>query len=301
MNCYLILGGTGLIGSALCRHLLAQGHQVIVMSRDRNKVKIQFDSKVLPIESLSEIHSEIVIDTVINLAGEPIADKPWTQKRKALIESSRITLTQTLVEWLAARKQKPKTLISGSAVGWYGDGRDVILTEQSGFNDEYTHRLCDKWEKKALQASQLGIRVCIIRTGLVLSAEGGILKKMLLPFKLGLGGKIGSGEQYMPWVHIDDMVALLDFLIANEQLRGIFNACSPNSVTNRVFTQTLAQALHRYALVPMPAWLLKALLGEMSCLLLTGQRTIPKRIIGSGFRFTHLELGLALNTLLTKN
>ncbi len=300
MKCYLILGGTGLIGSAMCKHLLDQGHQVMVMSRDPDKVKAQFEMKVCPIRSLSEIRPDVVIDVVINLAGEAIADRRWSKKHKGVIESSRIGLTEKLVEWLSAREQKPECLISGSAVGWYGDGGDKILIEQSTFNDEYTHRLCDEWEQRALRAASLGIRVCIIRTGLVLSANGGILKKMSQPIKFGVGGRLGSGDQYMPWIHIDDMVAILDFLVVNEQLKGVFNACSPNPVSNRVFTKILAKTMRRYALLAVPACLLKILLGEMSRLLLTGQRAIPKHMVDNGFRFTYPELAPALSALLIK-
>jgi uncharacterized protein (TIGR01777 family) len=239
------------------------------------------------------------IDVVINLAGEPIANARWTNKRKALLASSRIKLTRELVDWMIQRRQKAECLISGSAVGWYGDGGDKVLTEQSEYDDEYTHQLCDAWEKQALRAGQVGIRVCIVRTGLVLAATGGVLQKMLLPFKLGLGGRLGSGQQYMPWLHISDMINVIEFLVTNEQLKDVFNACSPNPVTNQVFTQELAKHLHRYAFLPAPAWLLKIALGEMSRLLLTGQRAIPQQLMAHGFSFSYSELAPALSNILT--
>jgi len=299
MKNILITGGTGLIGSALCDLLVSQNHHVTVLSRHPKMVKDRCGQQVKGIQSLADIDAEIKIDWVVNLAGEPIADKPWTKKRKAALEKSRIDLTIHLVDWIAQRKHAPECLISGSAVGWYGDGGNTVLTEQSDFVDEYTHQLCEGWEQQALRASRFGVRVCTVRTGLVLAANGGFLHKMLLPFKLGLGGRLGSGQQYMPWVHIKDMVNLLAFLANNNQAEGPFNANSPNPVSNKLFTKTLADVLHRYAFIPVPAWLLKALLGEMSGLLLTGQRTIPEKAQAMGFHFFYTDLKLALTDVLT--
>ena len=299
MKHYLITGGTGLIGSALCHHLVAADNAVTVLSRRPSTVEDKCSVGIKAVQSLTEIAPDTTIDIVINLAGEPIANARWTDKRKNLLESSRIDLTSNLVDWISSRKQKPECLVSGSAVGWYGDGGDQTLTEQSDFHDEYTHRLCDAWEKQALQAShQMGIRVCIVRTGLVLSSKGGVLQKMLLPFKLGLGGRLGNGEQYMPWIHILDMIRLLNFLAINKQLKGVFNACSPNPVTNQEFTIELTKQLHRYELFSAPVWALKIALGEMSRLLLTGQRAIPQRAIANGFSFVHPELRPALKSIL---
>lgn len=228
MKHILITGGTGLIGSALCELLVSQHHHVTVLSRHPETVKDKCGKQVKGIQSLSDIDDETTIDWVFNLAGEPIADKPWTKKRKAVLEASRIDLTRQLVDWIMERTHAPDCLISGSAVGWYGDGKDTVLTEQSGFADEYSHQLCNAWEQQALRASQVGVRVCTVRTGLVLASTGGFLHKMLLPFKLGLGGKLGSGQQYMPWVHINDMVHLLAFLADSVKAQGPFNASSPN-------------------------------------------------------------------------
>ena len=299
MKNILITGGTGLIGSALCKLLVGQNHHVTVLSRNPEKVKDKFGKQVKGIQSLTEIDDDMSIDWVFNLAGEPIADKPWTKKRKATLEESRIDLTRQLVDWMAERRYAPECLISGSALGWYGDGGNTVLTEQSDFTDEYTHQLCEAWEQQALRASQFDVRVCTVRTGLVLASNGGFLHKMLLPFKLGLGGRLSSGQQYMPWVHIKDMVNLLSFLASNNQADGPFNANSPNPVSNKLFTKTLADVLHRYAFIPIPAWLLKALLGEMSGLLLTGQRTIPEKTQAMGFHFFYPDLKLALTDVLT--
>lgn len=300
MKHFLITGGTGLIGSALCKHLINQDHQVTVLSRTPKKVTSKCGQQVKGIKYLTEISTDTQIDIVINLAGEPIADSRWTKKRKAVLEMSRIDLTRNLVDWLNHRQKKPECLISGSAIGWYGDRGNSILTEQSSYHDEYTHQLCDAWEREALHAKQHGIRVCIARTGLVLASKGGFLQKMLLPFKLGLGGRLGDGQQFMSWIHISDMVNFLEFLALNVQLEGIFNACSPSPVTNRTFTQTLAQQLHRPAFLPLPAWILNIILGEMSCLLLKGQRALPKKAQAMGFQFHYTDFNVALPNIINR-
>jgi uncharacterized protein len=300
MQHYLITGGTGLIGSALCKHLIAQDHEVTVLSRTPEKVTSKCGHRVKGVQDLTEISADTQIDIVINLAGAPIADRRWTKKRKAVLEMSRIELTHNLVGWLIHRQKKPECLISGSAVGWYGDGGNSILTEQSSYHDEYTHQLCDTWEKEALRAEQSGIRVCLVRTGLVLASKGGFLQKMLLPFKLGLGGRLGDGQQFMSWIHISDMVNFLEFMTTNVQLKGVFNACSPSPITNKIFTQKLAQQLHRPAFLPLPSWILKIILGEMSCLLLKGQRALPKKAQTTGFQFHYTDLNLALANILSR-
>jgi uncharacterized protein (TIGR01777 family) len=301
MRHVLITGGTGLIGSALCKKLLDKNYQITVLSRYPNTVAHKCGQQVAGIKSLSEINDNVVIDAVINLAGEAIADKRWSKTRKTELEASRIDLTHDLVEWIAERQIKPECLISGSAVGWYGDCGSELITEQSNYHDEYTHHLCDAWEKSALKAKQAGIRVCIVRTGLVLAAKGGFLQKMLLPFKLGLGGKLGHGEQFMPWIHLTDMTNLLAFILEDRRADGVFNACSPKPVTNKVFTASLAKQLHRFAFIPVPALLLKCLLGEMSRLLLTGQNSRPEKAQAIGFRFTYTNVALALNDVLSNN
>ena len=296
---YLLTGGTGLIGRALCQHLVDDNHHVIVLSRQPENIIKLCGDKVEAVRSLETIDQKIQFDAVINLAGAPIADKHWTKKRKKLLEQSRIAMTSKLVSWIKQRDLKPSCLISGSAVGWYGNGGEQYLTEESNFHDEYTHQLCDAWEKQALQAKEIGVRVCIVRTGLVLSAEGGFLKKMLLPFKMGLGGRLGNGQQYMSWIHIKDMVNLLTFLIANHNAKGIINACSPSPVSNKTFSQTLVKQLNRPAFLPVPAWFLKLVLAEMSQLLLHGQRALPKKAQALGFKFDYTELNIALADVLS--
>jgi uncharacterized protein (TIGR01777 family) len=215
-----------------------------------------------------------------------------------LLWSSRITLTETLLAWLEKREQKPSLLISGSAVGWYGDGGERELTEASPpVIDDFASQLCVAWEETAQRAEALGLRVVLIRTGLVLSAEGGFLSRLLLPFKLGLGGPIGNGRQWMPWIHINDQIALIDFLLHQNDASGPYNACAPKPVRNREFAKTLGSVLHRPAFMPMPALALKVGLGELSLLLLGGQKALPVRALDAGFTFQFTDLRAALDDL----
>lgn len=292
----LLTGGTGLIGRQLCQHWLAQGHRLTVWSRRPEQVARLCGDAVRGVASLQEVIGPV--DAVINLAGAPIADRPWTHKRKALLWSSRISLTETLLAWLEGLVEKPAVLISGSAVGWYGDGGERELTEASGpVQDDFPSQLCVAWEETAQRAEALGIRVVLVRTGLVLAAEGGFLSRLLLPFKLALGGPIGSGRQWMPWVHIHDQIALIDFLLHQHDARGPYNACAPHPVRNREFAKTLGQVLHRPAFMPMPAFVLKVGLGELSGLLLGGQKALPERLLAAGFTFQFTELKAALDDL----
>jgi len=293
----LLTGGTGLIGRKLCQHWVGQGHRLTVLSRQPGQVKQLCGASVRGVAQLEEIGDETV-DAVVNLAGAPIADRPWTARRRALLWSSRITLTEGLLAWLESRTQRPEVLISGSAVGWYGDGGERELSETSQpVKEDFASHLCIAWEETALRAEALGIRVVLVRTGLVLASQGGFLKRLTLPFKLGLGGPIGSGRQWMPWVHIDDQIALIDFLLHQAQCRGPYNACAPEPVRNREFARQLGHALHRPAFLPLPSLLLKAGLGELSGLLLGGQRARPVALQAAGFNFRYRELSAALTEL----
>ena len=291
----LLTGGTGLIGRQLCRHWLAQGHRLTVWSRRPAQVSELCGTGVRGIATLEELGQDPV-DAVINLAGAPIADRPWTRKRKMLLWSSRITLTETLLAWLESREQKPSVLVSGSAVGWYGDvGVREFSEDAAPVSEDFASHLCIAWEETALRAQALGIRVVLVRTGLVLSAEGGFLSRLLLPFKLALGGPIGNGRQWMPWIHIQDQIALIDFLVHENAATGPYNACAPHPVRNAEFAKTLGRVLHRPAVMPMPAFVLRVLLGEMSQLLLGGQRATPARLLEAGFTFQFTDLRAALD------
>ena len=293
----LLTGGTGLIGRQLCRLWLSQGHSLTVWSRKPEKVPTLCGAQVRGIARLEEI-GQAPVDVLINLAGAPIADRLWTHRRKALLWSSRISLTETLLAWLESLEQKPRLMISGSAVGWYGDGGERELTEDSPpVSEDFASQLCIAWEETAQRAEALGMRVVLVRTGLVLSAEGGFLSRLRLPFKAGLGGPIGNGRQWMSWIHIDDQIALIDFLLHQNMASGPYNACAPKPVRNREFAKTLADVLHRPAFMPLPSFVLKVGLGELSLLLLGGQRVTPLRLLAAGFTFRFTDLRAALDDL----
>jgi uncharacterized protein (TIGR01777 family) len=237
------------------------------------------------------------VDAVINLAGENIGATFWSDGRKVRLRESRVLATRTLVRAMAACAQPPKVFISGSAVGYYGAHGDELVTEQTPPGNDFLARLCLDWEQEARAAATAGTRLAIVRSGVVLGADGGALKKMLLPFKLGLGATLGSGAQYMPWIHQDDWVAFMIWLIGTDRASGAFNASAPVPVTNSAFTRTLGRVLRRPAVFNAPAFILKIGLGELADMLLTGQRVIPAAAEDLGFRFTYRELEPALRSL----
>lgn len=287
----LITGGTGLIGRRLCRALLAEGHELTVFSRNPRSVAEKCGAAVHALGALSEWKPDMAFDAVINLAGEPIVDARWTARRKQVLRDSRIALTKELVRCIAAAAQKPSVLLSGSAIGYYGGRGDEMLDETSGAGADFPAQLCVDWEAAAMTAEKFGVRVCLLRTGLILSTDGGLLGRMVTPFKMGMGARVGDGRQWMSWVHIDDYVAMVLRLLRDEQMRGAYDMTSPLPVTNREFTATLAAALHRPAPFVAPASLLKLSLGEAASLLLEGQRVLPKRMLAADqtFRFEKLE------------
>lgn len=293
----LITGGTGLIGRHLIPRLLELGHSVIVVTRSPEKARQQLDARVELWKGLNERSTLDGIDAVINLAGEPIADKRWTEEQKQRLCNSRWHITQKLVELFAASIQPPAVLISGSAAGYYGDLGEVVVTEEEPPHNEFTHKLCARWEQIACEAQSDHTRVCLLRTGVVLAPKGGILGKMAPPFKLGLGGPIGSGRQYLAWIHIDDMVNGIIWLLDND-LRGPFNMVSPYPVRNEQFAHALGHVLHRPAVLRAPATAVRLLMGESSVLVLGGQRALPKRLEESGFGFRWYDLEEALSDVL---
>lgn len=294
----LITGGSGFIGRALCKRLDKEGYGVTVLSRTPDKVRDICGQSVRGIASFNELHDDASPDIIINLAGSPVAERRWSPARKEMLIKSRIETTTNIINYIEKAKTKPSRLISASAVGYYGDGGDKVINEESPVHDEFTHQLCSKWETEAQRARALGVSVAILRIGLVIGKGGGFLGKMLLPFKLGLGGRLGSGLQWMPWVHIDDIVGMIMFLIERDDLEGPFNAVSPEPARNIYFTKTLAGLLNRPAIFPVPSFFLKFALGEMSRLLLTGQRAVPKRVLEEGYNFSFAELEDALKDVL---
>lgn len=295
----LITGGTGLIGRRLCQALLAEGHELTVFSRKPDSVAEKCGAGVHTIGSLSEWRPSMAFDAVVNLAGEPIVDQRWTDKRKQVLWDSRISLTEELVRRMSAAERKPAVLLSGSAIGYYGGRGDEVLDETSSAGTDFPARLCVGWEAAAREAESLGVRVCLQRTGLVLSKEGGLLGRMLPPFRMGMGARVGDGRQWMSWIHIDDLIAIMLRLLRDEQMHGPYNVTSPQPVTNAEFTRSLAAVLRRPAPFVAPAALLKLSMGESAGLLLEGQRVLPKRLQAAQHRYAHPELANALGDLLS--
>jgi uncharacterized protein (TIGR01777 family) len=290
----LLTGGTGLIGSHLCKALLAEGHELTVFSRNPASVPVKCGAQVHAMAALAEWQPDRVFDAVINLAGEPIVDARWTEQRKQVLWASRVALTEELVRRIAAAQHKPVVLLSGSAVGYYGGRGDEELDEAAGAGTDFPAQLCVDWEAAASAAEKLGVRVCLLRTGLILSKDGGLLARMVPPFRMGMGARLSDGRQWMSWVHIEDYVAMVLRLLRDGQMRGAYNMTAPAPVTNKEFTATLAAVLHRPAPFVAPASLLRLSMGESASLLLEGQRVLPKRMLASGqaIRFEKLEEAL---------
>tara|TARA_R110002110_G_scaffold119309_2_gene293733 strand:- start:17602 stop:18483 length:882 start_codon:yes stop_codon:yes gene_type:complete len=289
----LITGGTGFIGSALTKALVNRGDSVCILSRNKSKVMQGIES----FENISEINKNTDLDAIINLAGAPI-DKRWTQSYKKKLLGSRITTTQNIITLIKKLKNKPKILISASAIGYYGNQGDVIIDEDAEPNDEFTHKLCQQWESEARKAELEGVNVCITRLGVVLGKDNGALKKMLPAFKMAIGGRLGSGQQYFSWVHIDDVISAFLFLLENNK-NSTYNLSAPNPVTNSTFTKSLGKQLNRPTILPMPGFIIRILFGEMGQkLLLNGQRVIPQKLQDEGFNFKYPVIESALKDIL---
>lgn len=297
----LLTGGTGFIGSELIKHLST--HQIVLLTRDISAAKRKLHhtdlGNITYIESLDSLGNLNNIDAVINLAGEPIAGKRWSKKQKKTICDSRWGITEQLVELIHASATPPATFISGSAVGYYGDQQEHPFDESlHAYHAGFTHHVCSTWETLAKKANSEETRVCILRTGLVLGKHGGALPMMLPAFRLGVGSKLGNGKQYMPWIHILDMVRAIVFLLDTSHAHGEFNFSAPHPVSNKEFSKTLASTLHRPLLLTTPKWLFSLALGEANCLLFDSIRAKPKRLTELGFNFTYSRLEPALKALL---
>ncbi|HBO24021.1 MAG TPA: TIGR01777 family protein [Providencia sp.] len=297
----LITGGTGLIGTQLVQELVSRSHQITVLSRSPQKVYSLFCKAVECWTSLSDIKNLNDFDAIINLAGEPIAEKRWTDEQKKILCDSRWKITQQLTELINASETPPAVFLSGSAVGYYGDQGQSVITEFDQPHDEFTHQLAQHWEALAQNAQSSATRVCLMRTGLVLSPKGGVLEKVLPIFKMAAGGPIGHGKQFMPWIHIDDMVRAICFLLDSPELSGPFNMTAPYPVHNDQFAAILGDIINRPAFVRTPAFVIKTMLGESAALVLGGQQAIPKRLEDAGFEFKFVELKEALTDLLVKD
>jgi uncharacterized protein len=295
----LITGGTGFIGKALCSELMRRGHQPTVLSRNAAQATLLLPAGVHVVSSLDQLRDEIP-EAIVNLAGENLGATRWTPARKQAFIDSRAGTTRRLIEFMRNCVSKPRVLVSGSAIGWYGARGDTLLDEDSapGSAQEFQVQLCQAWENAALAAQDLGLRVCRVRIGIVLERDGGPLARMLPPFRFGLGGPLGDGRQWMSWIHRADLIALLIRLIEDETLSGAFNGTAPEPVRNRDFARTLGAALGRPAALPMPGFALRLLLGEMAEMLLGGQRVLPRRMQDQNFGYRYPDLDSALRAIL---
>lgn len=291
----LITGGSGFVGQALCVHLAARGYDLTVLSRSPAKAGKVLPPSVRVVSSLDDIRDDEIYDAIINLAGESIAGRRWSKARKQALLDSRVGVTEALAALIDRLKHKPAVLVSGSAVGFYGDAGPVELDESSpAVRRDFTYLLCDAWEKSARDIGRrCGIRVCILRIGVVLG-RGGMLSRLLPIYRLGLGARLGNGRQWLSWIHLDDLLAVLTNCLEIGSAEGVYNAVAPNPVSYGKFHEALAKACHRPALLAAPTLPLKLALGEMSVLLLGGQRVLPTRLDGQGFSFRYPTIDQAL-------
>lgn len=291
----LITGGSGFIGRALCKAMHAEGVQISVLTRQPDRARAALPPGTRCIATLDDARD---IDTVINLQGEPLAAGRWNARLKAEFVRSRVDFTRELVGWMRRQPVAPATLVNGSAIGWYGDRGEEILQETSTPGTDFAARLCQDWETEAERAAGFGTRVCRVRIGIVLDRDGGALTRMLPAFRLGAGGPLGPGSQWMSWIARRDLIRMIQWLALTPGLSGVFNATAPTPVINREFTRILAATLHRPALLPMPAIALRLLFGEMAGLLLGSQRVLPAAAEHAGFGFELPELGPGLDAIL---
>jgi len=297
----VVSGASGFIGSALCSQLLHRGHTLTLLSRAAPRGANTGTKRWLHWRPgmIGDWESALDgADGVINLAGEPIAKKRWTAKQKRRLRLSRIDTTVGLVRAIAKAKQKPKFLLSASGVGYYGPRGEETIGEEAEAGTDFLARLCREWEEEAKKAEKLGVRVIRLRTGIVLGPGGGALAKMIPPFKFFVGGPLGTGKQWMSWIHLEDEIGLILHLIENHQAGGPVNAAAPHPVTMKEFCRTLGKVMHRPSWLPVPAFVLRLLLGEMAEMLLTGQRVRPAAAEQFGYQFRYPNLPEALRACL---
>jgi uncharacterized protein (TIGR01777 family) len=301
----LITGATGLIGRSVCRSLIDEGHQVAVLSR-RPPAAIDLAGVISfrwePVAESPPAAALDGVEAVIHLAGEPLVAARWTEEQKRRIRDSRVKGSRNLVAGMRATTRPPKVFVSASAVGFYGDRGDDILNESSDPGSGFLSEVCLEWEAEAARARELGVRVALVRTGVALSPSGGALEKMLLPFKLGLGGRLGGGRQWFPWIHIEDVVGIFLHALMSPAVDGPINGVAPGIVTNEEFTRELAAALNRPAFFPVPHLALRVLMGEMAEVVTASQRVVPQVALDTGYHFKYSNLRPALESLLkTRN
>ena len=294
----LVTGATGFIGGHVVRAALARGDAVWAWSRNAQRARRRLPDAVRVVEQLAEIPATETIDAIVNLAGAPVIGPPWTRRRRRVLIDSRVLTTAAVLEWCATRSQRPAVLVSASAIGFYGPAGDRWLDENSPAQKVFQSQLCVAREAAANAAPRLGIRAVNLRIGLVLGADGGIFTRLLLPAKLGLAARIGDGRQWMSWIHVDDLVRVVDLAIENPALNGAINAVSPEPIRQGDFQRELTRALHRPLWLVVPGAALRLALGEMAELLVQGQRVAPRRLLEAGFEFRQPALGRAIEELL---
>lgn len=294
----LITGGSGLIGRALTADLAAAGYEVVVLSRSPERVTgLPDGARAAGWDAETADGWDDLLDGalgLVHLAGEPVAGGPWTARRKRSIRESRVRSSHAVLEAVRRTQSKPRFLLQGSAVGYYGDRGAEVVVEDAPPGEGFLADVAVEWEAATAAVEELGVRRCVLRTGVVLTAEGGALPRMALPFKLFVGGPLGSGRQYVPWIHLDDEVAAIRFLAETAAASGPFNLTAPEPVTNREFSRQLAAVLGRPNLFRAPKLALHAVLGEMATVLLEGQRAVPAALEALGFRFRHRDVRSAL-------
>jgi uncharacterized protein len=303
----LMTGATGLVGTALVKAFTAEGHVIYRLVRPgstRNEtISGVFDIPWNAAQGVNLILPNIDlrnnIDAVINLAGAPIADGRWSAERKALLRSSRIDTTRGLVTAMADMSPRPRVFISASAIGYYGDRGDELLTENSAPGTDFLATLAKEWEDEAMKAEQFGVRVVVARLGVVLAKTGGALPQMMMPFRFGLGGKLGSGRQWMSWITLEDVVAIIGTALVTDSLKGAVNLVSPEPVRNADFTRSLARAMHRPAIFAAPAFALRLAMGQMSEMILSSTRVTPQVLLQHGYQFRHTQLEDAFRAIVT--
>lgn len=296
----MVTGGTGFIGSHLCRHLTAGDYSITVLTRQAAKWRSKpVCQGVSYVSDLAQLDSSIQWHGVINLAGESLNSGRWNATRKEVFRDSRVNTTLSLRRWMRKLDSPPRVFLSGSAIGWYGHWQDEVLDESCDAHDGYSHQLCRAWEEAASIPPLAGCRDALLRIGIVLGADDGPLPAMLQPAALGLGGPMGSGRQWWSWIHIHDLVRLVQFILENDQIAGIVNGTAPNPVTQKTFANVLGKTLRRPSFMPLPGFAASLLLGEFAQeVLLHGQRVIPASALQAGFDYSYPELSGALQDLL---
>ena len=301
----VVAGGTGFIGRALCRSLAGEGHRVSILTRRTGRISPQRDASLNWVSWNGRdtgTWERVLegVDTIINLAGAPIADARWTHARKQLLSDSRVLTTRLLVKVMSQRSSKPATFISASGIGYYGVSDDRRLDEGAARGQGFLADLCLAWEAEALRAAEFGARVVTLRTGMVLERDGGALPKMLLPFRFFAGGPIMPGSQWVSWIHRSDHIGLILWALTTPTVSGPINAVAPEAVTMKTFCEVLGLVLHRPSWLPVPRFALDMLLGELGTLMTTGQRVVPAKAISGGYIFQYPTLEQALRAILTK-